>query len=71
MVYNLFWNVPTVHLYKHKLKGLYHEIFEVATPGVLDAGESILTINAPAIMKVREVIFYAGKTLNWVVRVVF
>ena len=31
-----------------------------------------ITINAPAIMKVREVIFfYVGKTLYWVVRGVF
>jgi len=32
---------------------------------------AILTINAPAIMKVREVIFYVGKKLYWVVRGVF
>jgi len=31
----------------------------------------IITINAPAIMKVREVIFYEGKTLYWEVRGVF
>ena len=31
-----------------------------------------ITINAPAIMKVQEVIFfYEGKTLYWVVRGVF